>query len=73
MGQVLALLDALPISKDIPTAVVCHTVKAKGLSFGEGKVEFHFWDAKPELLDRADSEIALLESEISEKLGAIEA
>lgn len=70
MGQILALLDSLPLSKDKPTAVLCHTVKAKGLSFGEGKAEFHFWNSTPELLDRADMELASLEREISERLGA---
>lgn len=69
MGQILALLDALPLAKGMPTAVLCHTVKSKGLSFGEGKAEFHFWNATPELIDRADQELASLEREISGKLG----
>lgn len=70
MGQILALLNSLPLAKGKPTAVICHTVKSKGLSFGEGKAEFHFWDATLELLDRAERELAVLEQEISGRLGA---
>ena len=47
--------------------VLCHTVKAKGLSFGEGKASFHFWNANPEQLQQAneelDAQIAVLEQE----------
>lgn len=70
MDQILELLNSLPLVKGKPTAVICRTVKAKGLSFGEGKAEFHFWDATPELLDRAERELASAEREICDRLGA---
>ncbi len=44
MAQIVDILDRAPLS-DKPTMVVAHTVKSKGLSFGENDVAFHFWNA----------------------------
>ncbi len=67
MAQILDTLDALPYGHGKPMMVLCHTVKAKGLSFGEGKASFHFWNANPEQLQQAneelDAQIAVLEQE----------
>lgn len=58
MAQILETLDTLPYGHGKPMMVLCHTVKAKGLSFGEGKAEFHFWNANPEQLQQARAELA---------------
>lgn len=67
MAQILDTLDSLPYGHGKPMMVLCHTVKAKGLSFGEGKASFHFWNANPEQLQQAneelDAQIAALEQE----------
>ena len=67
MAQILDTLDARPYGHGKPMMVLCHTVKAKGLSFGEGKASFHFWNANPEQLQQAneelDAQIAVLEQE----------
>ncbi|MGI6117053.1 MAG: transketolase [Bilifractor sp.] len=67
MEEICDVLDELPLQKGKPTMILAKTVKAKGLSFGEGKAEFHFWNATRDLLDRAESEfdarIAALERE----------
>lgn len=67
MAQILDTLDTLPYGHGKPMMVLCHTVKAKGLSFGEGKASFHFWNANPEQLQQAneelDAQIAALEQE----------
>ena len=67
MAQILDTLDTLPYGHGKPMMVLCHTVKAKGLSFGEGKASFHFWNANPEQLQQAneelDAQIAVLEQE----------
>lgn len=67
MAQILDTLDTLPYGHGKPLMVLCHTVKAKGLSFGEGKASFHFWNANPEQLQQAneelDAQIAALEQE----------
>ena len=34
-------LDSLPIIKEKPSAIICHTVKGKGFDFAENKPEWH--------------------------------
>jgi transketolase len=36
-----ALLRAVPLQPDKPTAVICHTVKGKGIAFAENDPEWH--------------------------------
>jgi len=50
-------LDKLPLERGKPSMILCKTVKAKGLSFGENKVEFHFWNADMDLLNQAEREL----------------
>ncbi len=57
MEQIVQVLDRLPLQKGKPNMILCHTVKAKGLSIGEGNVGYHFWNAKPEELAAADREL----------------
>lgn len=57
MNAILDTLDQLPLIKGKPTAIILKTVKAKGLSFGENKAEFHFWNSTEELLEQANHEI----------------
>ena len=35
------ILSQLPLSSNKPTAVICHTIKGKGIPFTEGKAEWH--------------------------------
>lgn len=57
MEQILDALDAIPEEPGKPTMILCETVKAKGLSFGENQVDYHFWNATQQLLDQADREL----------------
>jgi transketolase len=57
MAEIVKLLDRLPLEKGKPTAVIAHTTKTKGLSFGEGRVEYHYWKPKKEELERAELEL----------------
>lgn len=57
MNEILDTLDQLPLVTGKPTAIILKTVKAKGLSFGENKAEFHFWNSTEELLEQANREI----------------
>ena len=36
-----AVLSDLPINADKPNAIICHTVKGKGVKFAEGNMEWH--------------------------------
>lgn len=70
MNQIVETLDSLPLEKGKPNMVLLHTVKAKGLSIGEDRAEYHFWNAKAEEIDAAmremDCEIKQLEKELEE-------
>jgi transketolase len=41
VGELRALLRRLPIAADKPTAIICHTVKGKGVSFAENDPNWH--------------------------------
>lgn len=41
MAEIINALDKAEIAKGRPTAIVCSTVKGKGVSIFEGKVEYH--------------------------------
>lgn len=54
------LIDALegpPWIAGKPMMLICHTTKGKGVSFMEDKVEWHYRNPSPELLDAALREI----------------
>lgn len=57
MNQIMQVLEALPFCEGKPSLVLCKTVKAKGLSFGENQAAFHFWDASEELICQAEAEL----------------
>ena len=67
MAQVVDVLDRAPLS-DKPLMVVAHTVKAKGLSFGENDVAFHFWNANEEQLAQAERELSELAASYEKEL-----
>lgn len=74
MAQVLAALDAVPFEPGKPSAIVAHTIKAKGISFAEGQVAYHYWKPKDDELPRAvaelDAQIARLEDAARQPEGA---
>ena len=40
MAEIVAALDALPYAADMPSLMIAHTVKGKGVSFAE---DTHLW------------------------------
>lgn len=57
MEEVVAALDDEPFEPGRPTLVVAHTIKAAGLSEGEGEAAYHYWSPSAEALDRAEREL----------------
>jgi transketolase len=39
--QLRATLNSLPLEPEKPSAIICHTVKGRGIPFAEGKAEWH--------------------------------
>ena len=50
-------LEGLPWVANKPMMLICHTTKGKGVSFMENKVEWHYRNPTPELLEAALAEI----------------
>ncbi len=57
MEEIIRTLDELPLNAECPTAIVAHTVKAKGLSFGENKLSYHFWTPSEGQVEQAEEEL----------------
>jgi transketolase len=57
LGALELVLNAAPATPGKPTVVIAHTVKGKGVSFMENKLEWHYRSPSDELLARALAEV----------------
>jgi transketolase len=57
MDEVVATLDALPLTPEKPTAIIAHTIKSKGISFAENKAAYHYWTPSGDELATAIAEV----------------
>lgn len=57
MREIAEALDKLPFEKGRPSLIVAHTVKAKGVSFAENNVKYHYWKPSAEELAQAAGEL----------------
>ena len=48
MKQIVEALSNLPLEKDKPSVLIAHTIKGKGVSFMENKLEWHYKSPNPE-------------------------
>ncbi len=55
--QLLAAFRWAQASRTVPSVIIARTVKGKGVSFMEGRAEWHSRGLTPELLDRALAEL----------------
>ncbi len=49
--EIMPALRNLPLSSGKPTALICHTVKGKGIPYMENTLKWHYSNLKPEDLD----------------------
>jgi transketolase len=66
MTQILEVLARLPLAAGQPSAIIAHTVKAKGLAGLEGTVESHYWRPSGAELDAAIAEIETKIADLAE-------
>jgi transketolase len=57
MAEIVGVINRLPLESGKPSAVVAHTVKARGLSFAEGNVKYHYWKPGADELKQATAEL----------------
>ena len=64
LKQIVANATDIPFEKGKPSVILADTVKSKGLSFAEDKVDFHYWKASDEDLAIAERELDEIEEGI---------
>jgi transketolase len=65
MKKIVENATDIPFKKGKPSVIIADTVKSKGLSFLENKVEYHYWKASDEDLKIAEQELNKIEEGIS--------
>jgi transketolase len=64
-NQIFENATDLPFEKGKPSVIIADTVKSKGLSFAEDKVNYHYWKATDEDLAIAERDLDEIEERIS--------
>jgi len=67
INQIYETTISAPFEKGKPSVIIANTVKSKGLSFAEGRVNFHYWKATPEQIEQAEKELMEAEKILSGK------
>jgi len=65
MRQIVEAAASAPFAQTKPSVILANTVKSKGLSFAEDRVNYHYWKATDEEIARADRDIAAMEEDLS--------
>ena len=58
MGEIVTAASSLQFRKNNPSVILACTIKAKGISFAEGKREYHYWRRLEEESARAERELS---------------
>jgi transketolase len=61
------VMDA-PFEKGKPSLIIADTIKSKGLSFAEGKLNYHYWKNNPEEMKQAELDLDIIENQLKEKI-----
>jgi transketolase len=65
LKQIFENATDIPFEKGKPSVIIANTVKSKGLSFAENKVDYHYWKATDEDLQIAERELDEIKERIS--------
>lgn len=68
MAEIVDVLESLPRNGSKPSAIISHTLKARGITALEGTVPSHYWKPTPDELAAAKAEI---EARIADLEGAL--
>ncbi len=64
-NQIVSKARSIPFGKDKPSMIIARTVKSKGLSFAEDKVNYHHWKPTDEELDKARADLDRIGEELN--------
>jgi transketolase len=70
LESIISNVKQTPFEKGKPSVIIADTIKSKGLSFAEGKVNYHYWKAKPEEMEQAERELDKIEVQLRIKMEA---
>jgi transketolase len=70
LESIISNVKQTPFEKGKPSVIIADTLKSKGLSFAEGKVNYHYWKAKPEEMEQAESDLDMIEVQLKTKMKA---
>lgn len=61
MTAIVENARGIPFESGKPSVVIADTIKSKGVSFAEDRVEYHYWTATPEGIMLAESDLEKVE------------
>lgn len=62
---IVKTLESVPFERGKPSLVVADTIKARGLSFAEGKVDYHYWKPLAAELEQAQRDLDEIERRLA--------
>ena len=65
---IIETVNRAPFEKGKPSVIIADTVKSKGISFAEARVDFHYWKSKPEEIELAERDLDHIEKQLNEKM-----
>jgi transketolase len=71
MEVIIREANKVPFQKGKPTVFIADTIKSKGLSFAEGKVNYHYWKSKPEEMELALRDLEAMEERLESKMKGV--
>lgn len=68
LNAIIHTAQQAPFEKGKPSVIIADTIKSKGLSFAEGKVNYHYWKAKPEEMEQAERDLDEIERRLKSRM-----
>jgi len=65
MREIVDNITDMPFEKGKPSLIIANTIKSKGLSFAEDKVNYHYWKATPEEIEQAEKDLNEIERRLA--------
>jgi transketolase len=65
LQQIVANATDIPFEKGKPSVIIANTIKAKGLSFAENRVDYHYWKVTTKELEIAEQDLQKIEEGIT--------
>jgi transketolase len=67
LETIISTVNKAPFEKSKPSVIIADTIKSKGLSFAESKVNYHYWKANPRELEQAERDLDAIQRDLEEK------